>query len=217
MIKELKYMNINYSLKDLEYIDYLCEKIELECDKILNFFEIKKLNEKVKIKLYDDLKKLQMLYKETYNMEPENWLCGFALDNNVYTLSLSEYKKTSSHEDAIVDDLIRLILHEFTHSIHSKRHSNMVIKWLTEGAATYLSGQNEDAKEITANLFQIINGGCSYSNYRAMFAYVYETYGKEYMLKLIDDEKLLLEETERLYLETIEFYNNNLTNKKYCV
>lgn len=81
-----------------------------------------------------------------------------------------------------------------------RRHSNITIKWISEGAATYLSGQYENSDEINCTFEQLIDH-CSYPNYRAMFAYVLENYGKDYILKLIDDEELLKNETKRLFDE----------------
>ena len=61
---------------------------------------------------------LEKKYNEVYKRIPENWVCGFAYNNKyIETLSLSEYRKTKSHENVNIDNLCRLILHEFIHSV----------------------------------------------------------------------------------------------------
>ena len=41
-----------------------------------------------------------------------------------------------------------------------------------------------------------------------MFYYVYETYGRNYILELINNFELQKQDTERLYNETIEYIKN---------
>lgn len=207
MIKNLKYINIEYTDNDLEYIDYICDEIEKKTEDIVNFFELNEFGEKVNIKIFDDIDNFRNFYNKTFKREPKDYICGFSKGNNVYTLSISEYIKCYSHENSSIEDLIKLILHEFTHSIHFKRHSNMNVIWLNEGAATYLSGQHKDVKEIKGTLDDLLNGKCSYSDYKLMFEYIFNTYGKEYILKLIDSEELLNKETKRLFNEALVFTN----------
>ena len=163
----------------------------------------------MKVKLFSDINEFRNFYTSLYKEIPKGWFCGFALDNSVYTLSLSEYKKCYSHENATILDLIRLVLHEFTHAVHSKRNDNLECKWLREGVATYLSGQYEDANEIKCTYDELLNC-CSYANYKAMFEYVLNTYGKEYILKLIDDEELLNKDSKRLFEEAVSFYKKEV-------
>ncbi len=201
MIKHLKYMDIEYTDSDLEYIDFISKIIDENSEKIVNFFELDNYDEKTYVKLFSSLEEFKKYYKEVHGKEPRDWVCGFAINKNVYTLTLNEYRKTRTHENHNVNALIKLILHEFTHSVHMRRHSNITFRWISEGAATYLSGQYEDSNKINCTYEEIINY-CAYSNYRFMFDYVLKKYGKEYILKLIDDEQLLEQETKRLFEET---------------
>ena len=200
MVKELKYIILEYTDKDLEYIDEICKEIDSKSQEIIDFFEIEKFDNKVHVKLFSDINEFRIFHQEVYGFEPKNWLCGFRLDSNVSTLSLSEYRKCYSHEEATISDLIKLILHEFTHVIHFMRNKICNYIWLGDGLATYLSGQYSDAFSINCTYDELLNG-CSYTNYKVMFEYVLNTYGKEYVLKLIDDEELLSKETKRLFEE----------------
>ena len=51
MIKELKYINLEYNECDKNYIDELIDYINLSSEKITNFFSIDSFNPKVDIKL----------------------------------------------------------------------------------------------------------------------------------------------------------------------
>lgn len=42
-----------------------------------------------------------------------------------------------------------------------------------------------------------------------MFCYVYETYGRDYILSLIRNNELLKNDTPKLYEETVKMYGDN--------
>ena len=62
MIKELKYINLEYNECDKNYIDELIDYINLSSEEITNFFSIDSFNPKVEIKLYDDIDKFNEWY-----------------------------------------------------------------------------------------------------------------------------------------------------------
>lgn len=212
MRKELKYIIIDYTENDMEYIDSFCNVLDIECENVVSFLNIDKFGEKVKVKLWNDIDDFRNIYKTTfykddYNKQVPDWISGFALTNEVQTLSLSEYRKTKNHENATITDLQKLIIHEFTHAAHNKIHNNRVMLWLTEGLATTLAHQYDDKElKFDATLDEIKNGKVSYVNYYVMFNYILNKYGKEYIIKLIKDEELLRNETDKLYKETKESF-----------
>lgn len=196
----------------MEYIDLFCNVLDIECEKVVSFLNIDKFGEKVKVKLWNNIDDFRNIYKSTfykddYNKQVPDWISGFALGNEVQTLSLNEYRKTKNHERATITDLEKLIIHEFTHVAHSKIHNNRIMMWLTEGLATTLAYQYDDKElKFDATLDEIKNGKVSYINYYVMFNYVLNKYGKEYIIKLINDEDLLRNETDKLYKETKESF-----------
>ena len=201
MIKKLTYIELEYSDKDLDYIDYLVNELESKSKEIVKFFEVDNVN--TKIKLYSKLEDFRNEYKNMFKREPKEWVCGFAFDNKVLTLSLDELRKTYNHENNTKEDLLKLILHEFTHSVHYKRMDGKPVLWFTEGLATYLSNQYPNTNKIEVSLEEIVNGSCSYTNYRVLVKYIIENYDKEYINKLIDNREFLLEETEKIYKEAL--------------
>lgn len=215
MIKELKYITLEYSNSDLEYIDELVEFLEKETKRVVTFFKIKDFGDKVKVKLYDDLNSFREDNYKIMKREVPLWLAGLTFRDNgdyINALSLNEYQKTKSHENGTLNDLKNLILHEFVHSCHYEINNNMRIVWLMEGLATNLSGQYVDntprfTKDV--ELEKMIKGGCSYINYYTMFKYVYDTYGYDYIMSLLTDIKLLESVTPRLFNEALENINLN--------
>ncbi len=209
MIKENKYMVINYTNKDLEYIDYLCTQLEINSFRIVNFFNLHNFGEKIIININDDLNFFRNKIKKIRKKECEEWLCGLSY-NKIFieTLCLEEYRKTKSHNKVDINDMLLLILHEFVHSCCNKINDKMKVAWLSEGLATTLSGQydNIDNKFFDATKDEMINGTSKYYNYYLMFKYVIDNYGKDYILCLISNIEILNKETPKLYEEAKKYY-----------
>lgn len=193
--KELDYMEIEYTEKDLEYIDELIEFLQKSTKEIIDFFEIKQFGKKAKVKLFNNLEKFRNKVKSIgYNLINVNvplWFCGCAYKNTIYILSLSEYRKTASHENGTIEDLKHLIMHEFIHVCHIKVNKK-TYAWLGEGLATTLSHQYKNKNiKFNASLDDMVNGCSNYNNYYIMFNYVYSKFGKDYIMSLIKNYKLL--------------------------
>ena len=75
------------------------------------------------------------------------WEIGCAQDGAIYFLALDVIKATETHENYSVDDLGRAIRHEAAHvyfnQLTKKRDERKMPRWLSEGLATYWSGQQE--------------------------------------------------------------------------
>ena len=204
MIKELKYITLEYTEDDLEYLDYITEKIETISEEIVNFFEGLELNEKVKVILFNDLdkfKKACLKYKRDKKMP--DWVTGLTHCDGVYTLSLKELRKTKSPGNKTVDDLAHLILHEFTHACTNQYVDyNKKCMWLSEGIACNLSHQYDSSKyNFKATEDEVLNGPTGYDNYSIMFKYALDKYGRDYILNLIKNPDLFEEETHRIFTE----------------
>jgi len=211
-IKKSKYFELEYTEKDEGYIDELFEYIEREAIEIVKFFGLENFGEKVSAKLFDNLESFRNICGEIWkDRKVPMWLCGFAFHkkgkNYIYSLCLEEYKKTEEHSNCTLENLKRLVTHEFVHACHSKYTNIKLPIWLGEGLATYLSHQYDDQKlSFNASLEEVINGGVGFKNYYTMFSYVLNNYGKNYILSLLKDEEYLKDETVKLYLEVSLFY-----------
>lgn len=213
-IKKIKSFELEYTEKDKEYINSLCSYIELHSEEILLFFDFDTFEESVNIKLFDDLETFREACSEIWKDKIiPKWLCGVSFRNNgkdyIYTLSLDEYKKTDGHNNCTLENLKRLIIHEFVHTCHGKYSNIKLPIWLGEGLATFLSHQYDGIElSFDASLEQIINGGTNYINYYTMFYHTLNNYGKNYILKLLRNENFLEKETTKLYDEVKTLYKN---------
>lgn len=208
MIKELKYIKLEYNECDTNYIDELIDYINLNSEEITNFFNINSFDSKVEIKLYDDIDKFNDWYYYFNKKEAPLWFCGFSFKmNGVYhinVLSLEKYKKTQGHEKHNLNDLKYLIMHEFVHSCVLKINNSSLPAWLNEGIAIKLSHQYDNKEyKFNASLNEMINGCNNYINYYTMFSYVIDKYGKDYILDLILNNKAF-DETEKLYNDLLK-------------
>ena len=86
-------MDINYSEKDNEYIDELCEFLEKESEAIVSFFKLYEFGDKIDVTLFDDLNKFRDVVKKIYsamkkdNINIPDWLCGLSYDKK-YIITL---------------------------------------------------------------------------------------------------------------------------------
>lgn len=219
MIAELKHVEIEYTNKDVSYIEELIEYINNSSQEIIDFFSISSFGEKVKIKIWDDLTNFRNHCSHCKNNEKVPlWLCGLSYSrdkiNYIDVLTLEEYKKTDKHENNTLNDLKLLIMHEFVHACHKKNSKEYTYIWLAEGLATTLSHQYDNfIGNFDATLENLINGGCHYGNYYIMFNFVLDRYGKDFIIELIQDFKKLEIMTPILYKEVKNMFCENNIKK----
>ena len=212
--KELKYIRLEYSGKDLEYIDELAGQIDLRSEEIVAFFGFENFGRKVGVRLSDSLKAFRETVK-LFGMQTDKrgrippWVCGIAHDGEIVTLCLKEFRKTKGHRKETVEGLIRLVLHEFVHACHRKAAGEIACcVWLSEGMATALSRQNGGREvRLAASLEEMKAGYGNYDSCCAMFEYVRRKYGRAYILELIRDNEKANNETPRLYAEAFAATN----------
>lgn len=221
MVRELNYMIINYSNNDLEYIDYICNELDKKSQEIVDFFDIKDFGKKVSVTLFDSLevfrRKCAKVNRTSVSNVPE-WVCGMKIPNgDIYTLCLDEYRKTKGHENKSIEDLVYLILHEFTHACHSKikKDNQRGYAWLAEGLATTISHQYDNVNiNFNATLEEVMYKDSDYISHHTMFKYVLDTYGRDYVLELIKNYDLLVKDTPKLYEEIRELYYDSELGKE---
>lgn len=222
MKKELKNFIIKYTEKDLDYIDYIVDECNKRSDSILEFFGLESVPFKIEIEIYSILDEFLDYCVEhcSYYDNKESipgWLVGMCFKGKVIkTLCFEEYKKR--HKNEGINALSDLFLHEFTHAVTDMACSDDTNLgkypiWFIEGAATYLSDQFKHREEergesfkFNASLDDMLNRGGAYPAYYLFFKYVVETYGRDYILRLLNDYDLIMNETHKLYNEVVEHY-----------
>lgn len=133
MTYETKEYTIYYNECDSVYIKRLVFYFENEKKKIFDFFEIKSLDKKLVIKLYDNLDKYieyrngNLAESSVENMDVD--------DNNYYIhiLSYKEFVKRKGHVNQTLTNFYKLLMHEFVHVCHEqtwKYHDSLI--WVKE-------------------------------------------------------------------------------------
>ena len=221
MKKELKNFIIKYTEKDLEYIDYIVDECEKRSDIILDFLGLEEVPYKIEIEIYPTLDGFLDYHLEHSNHKNKDeiptWLVGVCYGGRcIKTMCFEEYKKRHTYEG--IEALPDLFLHEFTHAATCMASPEVYAKnrypyWFLEGIATYLSGQYAHKEErqgrsylFNASLDEVIKRGSLYPAYYMFFKYVVETYGRDYIIKLLNDYELIMSETPKLYEEVKEHY-----------
>jgi len=217
MIINTDFIELEYSEKDVEYINELITYINYNSKEIVGFFGITDFGQKVSIKLFDDLSIFRVACgKIRKNEEVPLWLCGLSFCKNnkciIYSLCLDEYKKTKGDSNDTLNQLKYLIMHEFIHACHQKFTNNTKLPiWMSEGLATTISHQYDNVKpSFNATLEQVINGGTDFKNYYTMFSYVLDNYGRNYILELLKSKEYLEKVTPKLYEEVNLRYKQSI-------
>ena len=215
MVKELKYMLIEHTEKDLEFLKNYETMLDTISEEIVSFFKLENFGEKAKVKIFSSLEEFRSFCLEKQlgidkNGQIPDWLCGVTRNGMFIVPTYEEYIKTKGHGNHSVEDYAYLLLHEFVHICHikKKKTSKLGYKWFTEGLATNLSHQYSSKKPSFRATLEQIKFGTDYMSFCAMFQYVMNTYGVEYIYLLLEDDELLVQETPRLYLETKDYYDN---------
>lgn len=125
--------------KNLDYLEELKEKLNQESSRILNFFKLKGLKNPKKIKIWTDREKYQK-YLEEYVPKYYEWMCADTHDGNINILSIEECRKTKSHQDMTLEEMLEVITHEFVHTCQQEINPNAEnVEWFWEALATNLA------------------------------------------------------------------------------
>ena len=210
MKKRFCIFEIEYTESDSEYIDFLISEIQDKYLGIMDFFDISKLNHIVTIKIWNNLEKYRDYFSKMNKSIP-NWEVARATINKnearIDLMCLKERMKCEGHQNDKLDNLLKVIVHEFVHICHMTFNDyNATMIWFGEGLATNLSNQFK-RMEINCSLEDIIYGNAKYINYYSMVKYLLDNYSKEYILMLSKNKKLLENITNDIYYKTIEYIN----------
>lgn len=218
-MKKISFANfdIEYNDKDLNYIDSLIQELKSKYQSIMNFFNLTSINHPISIILWNDLDEYRNYFNNKMkknNKKVPDWEVGRATNNSkecrIDLLSFSERIKCQGHQNDNIEDLIKVLIHEFVHICHftSNNNKNSTV-WFAEGLATYLAKQN-NYPLFSSSLDDIIAGQATYNNYYCMVKYLIDNYDKEYILSLVQSKELQEKITTDTYYKALE----NTTKKR---
>ena len=176
----------------------------------MDFFDINKLDHIVTIKIWNNLEKYRDYFSKMNKIIPDWEVARATINKNEYCIdlmSLKERIKCKGHENDNLENLLKVIIHEFVHMCHITFNDyNATMIWFGEGLATNLSNQFKKM-EINCPLDDVIQGKAKYINYYSMVKYLLDSFGKDYILMLSKNKKLLENITNDIYYKTIDYIN----------
>ena len=210
MRKETKEFIIEYD-KDIDYIADLIKKLEQEVDRILNFFELKNLKKKKKIKIWTSRKAYQT-HLEKYVPRYYEWMNADTFDGNINLLSIEEYRKTREHSDITLEEFLENIIHEFVHSCQQEINPDSKnVEWFWETLATNLGNPFDYTIDLKFNEDQLINDFNSVpNNYEIAFTigkYLLENYSHEDIMRYVRNPEILWKDARNIFNEVKDRVN----------
>lgn len=200
--------------KSLDYLEELKEKLNQESSRILNFFELEGLKNPKKIKIWTDREKYQK-YLEEYVPKYYEWMCADTHDGNINILSIEECRKTISHQDMTLEEMLKVITHEFVHTCQQEINPDASnVEWFWEALATNLANPFDHVASMQCEDEELINNlnAVPYS-YEICFTigkFILENYSHEQILDYVKNPDKLRKDAKTIFKEEREWFH-----KKY--
>ena len=202
-MKEIKIMDNIYLYTNNVINSKVIDDIKLKMMKeVMNFFKIDNMKKKVMIRIWDDKNEFKdaVCKLNGYDDLPF-WAVGSARNEKnedicyIDKLSLNETRKIDYHKDTTLTDFINSIVHEFVHICHTIfcNYKYPDKYWITEGIATYLSGQYPACSCNVSKEELFGDKEVPYENYRFLYNYIFENYSYEDILELLKANDLVME------------------------
>ena len=198
---------------DLE-LDYFFEVVNYikENEKsILDFFDLDKLPNKVKI-LIQSYEPFKNFIISKYG-EILDYVSGDSDSetNTIRILNVEDQRKYTKHKNADIDKIKKTAIHEIVHQCHHLYHTDYrQTTWFSEGLAKNLAKQENkpvilsdcDFNQLKYD-FRHYNGNYAYAS--IIVNYILNNYSKEEIKKLYSDPDYLRNNADRLFNEAKEY------------
>ncbi|MCI9434215.1 MAG: hypothetical protein HFI86_02905 [Bacilli bacterium] len=199
---------INYNACDLNYIDDFLKYLNDNASRIMRFFNLDCLPEKITINIIENKPKFDEIYFSQYKEQAYDFAFGFAENNTINYISFCEFNNVPKHLNDTYDYYKKTIVHEFVH-ICNQVFSKFFVPCLSEGLAVYLSGQLDNINiKFNYTKEKLINGRINYRQYYLFVKYIIENYNHEFVLNLYKSEEFFYENFDKLYDEVRNYYES---------
>lgn len=217
MKKELENFIIESDIQ-LDYFEEVVEHIAENEKRILDFFKLERLPNKIKILIlsYKPFKEIIISkYGEILNYVRGN---SCSETNTIIVLNIEDQIKYTIHKDADIKSLKDTVLHEIVHQCHHVYHNDhRQIIWFSEGLATNLANQNYKISDLNKCDFDKLKN--DFSHYKGSYIYAYtivkyvlNNYSNEEIEKLYKNPNYLREKSSKIFEEAKSWTNNILFN-----
>ncbi len=218
MIRELENFTIR-SEQELDYFDETADYIAENENRILKFFKLDKLPQKVDIEIvnYEDFKKYYAskgwkLYD--YSRGVSNYREN---EKEIKMLNLRDQRIYTTHKASDVDEFKTTTLHEVVHECHSFVHkkASKDFNWMKEGLATNLSNQKFQIGNLNYCNFEKLKTDFYNCKYGYAFAYtlvryIIENYPEDEAQRLYREPDYLRERADSIFEEAKEWVSKKI-------
>lgn len=213
MKKELDNFVIESDIQ-LEYFDEVISYIIENERRILDFFKLKKLPNKVKILIlsYEPFKKFIISkYGEILSFVSGD---SDSETNTIRILNVDDQIKYTTHKDADIERIKNTALHEIVHQCHHIYHTDYrQTTWFAEGLATNISNQKYEIQDLSECDFDMLKNDFRHykGNYRFAYTivkYVLNNYSNEEIERLYKDPEYLRERADIIFEEAKAWIQN---------
>ncbi len=202
MIRYGKDVILYFDEQDAELAEQLLDVVLANLERLLCFFKLEELKDKVDIIIYSSIKdyeKHMIDCGQTYF----DWMIADTIDGKINIANVDACRATQAHKDMSFDEYTKVIIHELVHICQRHVYENCYgCEWFWEALATNLSGQNmEYPKQIcTKNdlMFHYNEVPYAYAISYHMGRYMLENLSHEKIYKYILNPDVLWQDTEEL-------------------
>ena len=192
---------------ELTYFNDIVNYIKDNSSRILEFFKLDKLPNKVNILIlsYEPFRK----YIISKNGEILSYISGFSDSKNhtIRVLNIEDQIKYTTHKNANVELIEKTILHEIVHQCHHICLTDyQYIPWFSEGLATNLANQDNKIVNLKDCDFERLKN--DFMHYKGNYDYAYtivkyilNNYSKEEIVKLYSNPEYLRGKQDTIFKE----------------
>ena len=193
---------IFYFNNEEDYIEKLVSCLEQKLKLILSFFEISKINKKIKITLISKKEEFDNIFYDIHKFKPDLNSMGFYHDGEITYLSFNELNKTNHKNDSF-KSYINILTHECVHFIHGYvTNDKMSLRCFNEGIALYLGKQYDtiDYSKFNCTIEDLISQkNVDYYNYYIIVDYLMKNKEKKYILEILKNKSFAINELKYIY------------------
>lgn len=183
-------------------IEQLLGTLTQNMERILRFFRLEQLREKVEVVIYSTVATYRAHVEECGQTYYE-WMIADTFDGKINVSSMEVCRKSSSHRNMNAEEYAKLIIHEFVHVCQQEVNLNSYgCEWFWEALATNLADQKMNYPQTLCSkeklMFHYAEIPNAYSISYHMGQYMLQNLPEEKIYEYIVNPDILWEDTEKL-------------------
>lgn len=202
MTSDIEYFEISYDRECEELVEAISETLHENMERIMDFFQLEKLDKKAVVVIYSNTVTYAAHIKEC-GQDYYEWMVADTFDGRINVLGLEACRHSRFHAQMNREEYARLIVHEFVHICQQQVEPNCYgCIWFWEALATNLAGQVMSPVEIRCGreelMFHYQELPESYAISYRLGKYMLEYLSYEQIYNYICKPASLWEDTEKI-------------------